>query len=285
LGNISNFTEFNGYAQSHPVNIKSNHDNTSIITKSDTLPTTKAIKSIKPQKHVKSMTLTVNVIPSKVLKSELKLPKQIKSMTKTESEPAKSKTVSKVKPMMTIQSKVQSKVSTVKPLIIIPSKVTKLTSNSSATKSNTHTVNMPKPIDLKAEQSASLLSSSHNFSLNIGTKTNTGIKLAGLSDEPPNLNQQVSYSLTERLKTNINNLKYKLSKLKQKIDRSHSHKNIEYQNKIDQARLITKETFIDIVHRTVNVLVKLNAQSLTRFMETQEFQRWYEKHGQKLAPI
>jgi len=48
-------------------------------------------------------------------------------------------------------------------------------------------------------------------------------------------------------------------------------------------KIINKETFIDIINETINILVQLNYQSLERFVKTDEFKRWYQTNSYLLS--
>ena len=124
--------------------------------------------------------------------------------------------------------------------------------------------------DAKQEQSVSLLNEAkephktpHRHTIDNGIIKNPPT----MSLAPP-MSKQGSYSLTDRIRNNVKQLRKKLHKLKHKKDK-HKASNIEFLTKMESAKQVNKDTFNDVIYRTLNVLIRLNGQSIKRFMRTQ----------------
>ena len=131
-------------------------------------------------------------------------------------------------------------------------------------------ITVPK-VDLKKDQSVSLLETKEHHET---TFDDPNID-EPISNIPLNkLSVQTSFSFKDRIRNNVVSFKQKLNKLKSKTNKP-SPKRMSYINKMDEAKKIDKQTFMDIIYRTLSILLKLNGQSIARFIKTQVFTNKY----------
>jgi len=85
-----------------------------------------------------------------------------------------------------------------------------------------------------------------------------------------------SQNIKRNLKRFSNKIKNKLShSTNNDMSSIKSHVLLE-QNMLKRALNTNKDDFVNIINQTISVLIDLNYQSLKRFSETMEFQRWFE---------